>query len=129
MVDDLLKELLNRLGRVGNDHEEVYDTECRDRMSHAVFDGFIRRLDDFVLPSDLGLYSPEANASVREALAVYIDEANAKAVALHLTSFHHRLSVFQNGDLKSDGGDYFDDFFGYSDPDAFNTEGDPIELP
>ncbi len=59
-MDVLLKKLLDRLGLVGKDHEEVYDTECRDRMSDAIFDGFIRRLDDFFLPPDFGLYSPEA---------------------------------------------------------------------
>lgn len=128
-MDDLLKELLDRLGLVGKNHEELYDTECRDLMSNAVFDGFIRQIDYFFLPSDFGLYSPEANASVREALAAYIAEANAKAAALHLTSFHDRLSAFQNSDVKSESGDYFDDLFGYSNPSAFNAEGDIVELP
>jgi hypothetical protein len=57
-----------------------------------------------------------------------IDEANVRTAALHLTSFHDRLSAFQNSKVKSDGGDYFDDLFGYSDPKAFNAEGDSVEL-
>ena len=126
-MDELLKELLNRLGQVGKNHEEIYDTECRDRMSNAIFDGYIRRLDAFVLPSDFGLYSPEANTAVCEALASYIDRANAQANVLKLRSFHERLSAFQNGDVKSDRKDYFDDFFGYSRPDAFNSEGEIVE--
>jgi hypothetical protein len=126
-MEDLLRDLLNRLGQVGEHHEEIYDTECRDRMSNAVFDGFIRRLDGFVLPSDFGLYSPDANARVREALATYIAEASVQAPALQLRSFHERLSAFQNGDVKSNGGDYFDDFFGYSRPDAFDCEGEIVE--
>ncbi len=43
-------------------------------------------------------------------LAAYIDEANAKAAALHLESFHDRLSAFQNSDVRSDRGDYYDNF-------------------
>jgi hypothetical protein len=128
-MDDLLKDLLDRLGLVGQNHEEIYDTECRDRMSTAVFDGFIRQLDDFVLPPEFGLYSPGANESVREALAIYINEANVRAAALHLISFHDRLSAFQNSQIKSTNrGDYFDDLFGYSDPKAFNAEGDIVEM-
>jgi hypothetical protein len=125
-MEVLLRDLLNRLGQVGVAHEEIYDTECRDRMSNAVFDGFIRPVDGFVLPSDFGLYSPDANARVREALARYIVDATRKATGLQLKSFHQRLAAFQNRDVKSDRGDYYDALFGYSDPNAFNAEGEAL---
>ena len=98
-------------------------------MSNAIFDGFIRHRSDFILPSDFGLYSTGANAVVRDALAEYIDGANARATGLRLNSFHERLSAFQDGGVKSDRGDYFDDLFGYSSPDAFDANGEMIDEP
>lgn len=129
MLEDVLRKLLFRLEQVGENHEEIYDTECRDRMSNAIFDGYVRRLDGFTLPSEFGLYALDANEAVREALGAYIAEANEKATALQLSSFHERLSALQNGEVKSIGGNYFDDFFGYLHPDAFNEEGECVEAP
>jgi hypothetical protein len=127
-MDHLLKALLNQLERVGMSHEELYDTECRERMGNAVFDGFIRARDGFTLPSDFGLYSADANASVRNAISIYIAKANETAAALGMTSFHQRLSAFQNENVKSDvAGIYYDDVFGYSRPDLFTESGELID--
>jgi hypothetical protein len=128
-VDELLRVLLNQLGRIGEVHEEIYDTECRDRMSSAIFDGFIRPLDEYVLPSDFGMYSPGVNIEVRKSLEFYIHAAKSMFSRLPANSFHERLSAFQNGAVKSEKGDCFDDLFGYSHPNAFNNEGNIIETP
>ena len=39
-MDEILRELINKLDDVGSAHEELFDTECRERMGNAVFEGF-----------------------------------------------------------------------------------------
>ena len=123
-MDELLKQLLNRLEAIGATNEEIYDTECRDRMGDAVFDGFIRPVMNFSLPLDFGLRGGATNDAVRTALSEYIDQASRLAPTLGASTFHQRLNAFQDGSVKSDvEGTCFDDFFGFSKPDAFDEAG------
>ncbi|HUT11543.1 MAG TPA: hypothetical protein VMY42_13665 [Thermoguttaceae bacterium] len=126
-MEEVLRHLLNQLEQVGVDHEEVYDSECRERMGNAVMDGFVRDEGDFFLGDDFGLHSVEANRAVREALAEYIANARARAAELGLKTFHDRLAAFQNSDVESDKeGSFYDDFFGHSPPEAFDSAGNAI---
>ena len=116
---EALRKLLTRLEEIGRHHEELYDTECRDRMGNAVLEGFARARSDYVLPEDFGLSVVDANRSVREALAQYIDEANFTAERDGIDSFRSRLAAFQDGSVESPGeGCRYDDFFGYVDPEC-----------
>ncbi len=127
-MDEILKRLLNELEAIGEEHEEIYDSEVREQMSNAIFDGFIRPKDGFALLDELGMRSPIANQEVRAALANYIAAANAEAARAGVSSFHDRLAAFQNSEIDSDGeGAFYDDFFGYSRPDAFDALGDVLE--
>lgn len=128
-MGELLKALLDRLDLIGSTHHEIYDTECRERMSDVVFNGFIRPVADSQIPDDFGLYSADANALVREALANYIDAARDRGMGSGLRSFHDRLASFQDGKVCSNSGSYYDDFFGYSAPEAFNEAGEVIVAP
>ena len=129
-MEELLRQLLNRLEGIGNDHEELYDTECREQMSDAVMKGFVRAASNYDLPHEFGLHSTEANRAVREALLEYVDRASAKASELGLSGFHDRLAAFQNSDVESDGeGSFYDDFFGYAAPEAFDALGNVIVQP
>ena len=67
-MEELLRRLLNRLADIGHDHEELYDTECRERMSEAVMNGFVRGASNYAMPDEFGLFSAEANLAVRQAL-------------------------------------------------------------
>ncbi len=123
-MEKLLRQLLNRLEEIGNIYEELYDTECREQMSDAIMNGFVRSMDAFVWPDEFGLHSAEANQAVREALQEYVDRASLKASELGLSQFHVRLAAFQNPNVVSDrDGSYFDDFFGYASPDSFDASG------
>jgi hypothetical protein len=119
----LLRRLLNRLGRIGEKYEEVYDTEVREAMGNAVFAGFIRARRNYALPDDFAMFQPEGNKAVKEALGEYIAAANARAAELGLTSFHDRLAAFQDGEVESTDGNFFDDFFGWADPDQYDDKG------
>ena len=123
-MNDLLKNLLDGLSAIGKSHEEIYDTECRERMGLAVFDGFVRRVPNFVLSDDFGLYETEANQSVKQLLSKYIFAANNLTDINNVQSFVERLSSFQNDTIQSDSGEYYDDFFGFSNPSSFDSFGE-----
>jgi hypothetical protein len=126
-MEELLRRLLNRLERVGNDHEELHDTECREQMSDAIMNGFVRASGADGLRNEFGLFSAEGNLAVREALLEYVERACAKAFALGLSGFHDRLAAFQNPNVASDGeGILSDDFFGYATPESFDAAGNVI---
>lgn len=123
-MEELLQLLLNRLEQIGHVHEELYGTECREMMSNAVAGGFLRDTPDYVVPSTFGLHSPAANFAVRIAITAYIGAAKSMAAQIGVVSFHERLAAFQDARVKSEKeGLYFDDFFGYWSPDAFDSMG------
>lgn len=126
-MNELLRELLNQLEALGEYHEELYDSECRERISQAMFDGFIKPLQGFRLPEDFGLYSADANLKVRDVIGKYVEDANQSAANAKLVSFHERLAAFQNREVRSDGQRlFFDDLFGYWRPEHFDERGDFI---
>jgi len=118
-MEELLLELLNQLEKIGEVHEELYDSECRERMSQAILDGFVDPVSTFMLPSDFGLYSSEANKAVKDALEKFI-ESSKLVDTQELQSAQERLAAFQNESIHSDAeGIYYDDVFGYWDPASF----------
>lgn len=123
-MGELLRRLLDRLDEIGAGHEELYDSDCRERMSNAIVEGFVRGKGTSDLPDHFGLHSTEGDQAVRAAIAKYITSANEKAAKEGLSSFHERLSAFQDSSVQSEQeGNFFDDFFGYSAPEQFDSEG------
>jgi len=107
-----LVELLGALEAVGADHEELYDTECREQLCDAAWRAFIEPEDGYELPRSFGLYAPQADVTVRAALARYVERAGARAVELALDA-EGRLDALRNDEVETDGErQYYDDFFG-----------------
>jgi hypothetical protein len=126
-MDKLLLELLEILEDIGQSHEELYDTVCRENMGNSVFHLFVKPSLDYTLPDDFGLHSDEANQQVKSALCRYIASANELAPTVGITDFHARLAVFQNADVRtSREKSSFDDFFGWSNPACFDWFGNVV---
>ena len=98
-MDDLLRRLLTQLDEIGQAHEELFDTECSDRMRAAVMAGYVRRSQDFTMPDEFGLHTAKANESVKSVLTEYIAAANQGVSELGLSQFHERLAAFQNSSV------------------------------
>lgn len=126
-MDEVLSELLNDLEDVGSRHEELYDSECREQISGPIFEAFLANRKDYVLPDDFGLFSEGANAAVKASLAKFISKATTLSQELGLMTFHQRLSAFQNEDVRSSEGQYYDSFFGYWNPDSFDESGSSVQ--
>ncbi len=117
-MDDLLLELMTDLEDIGKEHEELYDSEARWRMSDAVVQGFIDPTPTHRLPDELGMYSKESNLAVRTALENYIRKASARAEELGISAPADRLAAFQREKVKTkDEKQFYDDFFGYLPPE------------
>lgn len=127
-MDDLLSALLDALDVVGQSHEEIYDTVCREKMGEAIVHLFIKPDADYVVPHEFGLHEATANLAVKNALVAYATAAKTAAADLGVNSFRERLAAFQNGDVESriEGND-FDDFFGWMNPTDFDESGNVLE--
>lgn len=127
-MEAILLELLQRLELLGETHEELYDSEAREEMGRIVMDGFVRRNPEFVMPDRLGMRSEDADLELRQALASYINTANRLADEIGLSSFHERLSAFQNAAVKTNlpnALDY-DEFFGHTPPEWYDEKGNVL---
>ncbi|CAA6816376.1 MAG: Unknown protein [uncultured Sulfurovum sp.] len=107
----VLERLLNSLAEIALENGEIYDTDCREQMSDAVFNAFIFEKKDYVTPKTFGLYDKEGNDAVYTALNTYITtmlplakDANDEA----------RLDMFQD-DVENEDGETPDEFFGWID--------------
>lgn len=123
-MDQVLLELLDQLEAVGTSHEELFDSDVRQKLGNAVMDGFVRARIDYQLPSEFGLKDRSANRSVREALQRFLDDAKREAIAAGLVTFHERLAAIQNRSVRSTRlrRDY-EEFFGHSRPEFFDSDG------
>ncbi|MBM83650.1 MAG: hypothetical protein CMJ78_24085 [Planctomycetaceae bacterium] len=122
-MEPILLELLRALKAIGDAHEELYDTEVRECIGIAIMEGFVRAKPDYLVPVDLGLADTAANGCVREAITNYITVANAIAAEMQITTFHDRLAAFQNGLVRVNQGRDYEDFFGHTPPEWYDTDG------
>jgi len=65
----ILRRLLDRLDAIAEQHGEVGDTDFREAISDAVFDGFLRPVSAFALPDRYAMLSDEGDLLVKRALA------------------------------------------------------------
>src|SRR5690349_17514225 len=100
-MEDILQQLLEALEEIGKQHSELYDTDVREQVFEAVYNGFIEPRSGYVLPAKYGLYDEAANAAVRAAIARYIAQAGAHAAATGVDTPRARLAAFQNPNVHT----------------------------
>ncbi|MEZ6140522.1 MAG: hypothetical protein R3B84_08120 [Zavarzinella sp.] len=127
-MNEVLAELLNRLIAIKSDHSEICDTEVRERLDSAIHDGFLTPTQDYELPNDFGMYSPEGNLAVKNSLGWFLPAAMAACEAEELFTFHERLDAFQSLDVRIGPKQIcYNDFFGYTDPKRYDENGNFIK--
>lgn len=124
-MEQLLLDLMRRLEAVGDRRQSLYDTVVREKMGDPIFHLFVKPTPGYVMPDEYGM-PDEDNRVIKAALREYIDGASALAPALGLDTFHKRLAAFQNGEVRTAGANYYDDFFGWSAPQLFDEAGNVI---
>jgi hypothetical protein len=108
-----LKALLNALDTIAEDHEEVTDTDVRERMRDVVEHALLEPVPGYAVPDEFGMFEPDGNARVKAALVRFV--AAAKVEAAGLTTRRDRLNAFQDIDVVSRDGNTYDEYFGYDD--------------
>lgn len=125
-LEDLLRRMLEQLAVIGEEHEELYDSETRERMGDAVHYGFLLARGVEATPTDLGMLTDDANRAIRAVIVEYVRDANAVAEPLNM-SFHDRLNAFQNNDVVvGKERQHYSDFFGWCPPECFDANGNVI---
>ena len=96
-----LNALLNALDKVGEDFEEVSDTDVRERMRDTVEKGLLDPVPGYRPPDEFGMFEPEGNTKVKAALAKFLAAAKAEAEDAGLKTRADRLRAFQAIDVES----------------------------
>jgi hypothetical protein len=120
-LKEALHKLLRSLDSISSQFEFITDSTVRDRMSDFVRDYYLRRIGPPPTQYDFDTRSSDIDRSLLRALSTYVDEANALANERKFT-VQERLKAFQDEEVKSDQGSYYDDHFGYWRPGAFAVE-------
>ncbi len=110
-----LKELIDDLVKVDEEHEEVTDTDVREEMFTAIHQAFIEPKDKFKLPNDFAMFSPKGNKKVKEALQRFLSNPEVQTAAKELKRPQERLDAFQDLSVEGSNGYTYDEFFGYAD--------------
>jgi hypothetical protein len=72
---EALIQFLDTLESIGVDHEEVYDTDVRERLGEAIERNLIAPSGSVDVPAKLGMFSDEADERVAAALHRYLTDA------------------------------------------------------
>jgi hypothetical protein len=115
LMKKALKQLINALDKVFEEHEEVGDTAVREFMYDAVHKSLIVPQPGYELPDDFGMFSEEGNRKVRAALKKFFAHPEVAAAPTRLKTPKERLDAFQDGDVESSEGNMYDEYFGYAE--------------
>lgn len=110
-----LHTLLNLLDTIAETSEEVGDTDVREQMGDAIHKGSLDPEDDYELPSTFGMFTDAGDKSVRNAISVFLTSVKPKIGSRGLGSPGERLHAFQDDEIKSSKGMFYDDYFGWAE--------------
>jgi len=114
-VKKALKQLINALDKIFEQHEEVGDTAVREQMHDAVRKGFIVPQRAYKLPTKLGMFSDEGDKLVHAAIKKFLGHPDVAAASKALKTPKARLIAFQDTDVESSDGNTYDEYFGYAE--------------
>ena len=110
-----LRQLINALDKIFEEHEEVGDTAVREEMYDAVHKSFIVPQAGYKLPAKFGMFSVEGDKLVRTALQKFLAHPDVAAASKSLKTPEARLAAFQDMDVESSEGNIYDEYFGYAE--------------
>jgi len=104
--------LLEDLEKLGNEHQELYDTDVRESLWSVIEEGLIQQTNDFKVPQDLGMFSPEANTALAKIMMENIKRLREVFAIFDLHTEEKRRASFFNPELHTESGRSVEDFFG-----------------
>lgn len=125
-IRECLLRLLSDLERIGDAHEELFDSEVREQAGNALMAAFVRRTNDYEIPATLGMFSDRANDVLRSAIIQFVDCAISITDAERITCFHDRLALLQDGNARTERGNDYDEFIGHTPPHWYDSDGNVL---
>jgi hypothetical protein len=107
-----LVRLLDAMEAIGNDHEEIFDTDVRERVGDVIERSLVTQIDTVSVPADLGMFSDDGNEQLRSVLERYLTDATQIAGALGLDESARRSAVWDE-EAASTSGLSVDEFLGW----------------
>jgi len=114
IIKKALKQFLTALDKIYAKHEEVGDSDVRDRMYAALYRSFIQPQRGYSLPAKFGMFSDKGNDLVRVAVDKFLTHPETLAASSNLKSPEDRFAAFQDGDVETSEGTIYSEYFGYS---------------
>jgi len=108
-----MASLLEDLESLAEEHEELFDTDVRERMWAIVDAVLIRQTSEVAVPDEIGMFTPEANEKVQSALLFNLQRLRETFAIFELDTERKRLDSFFNPRLRTERGRRVDDFFGH----------------
>ena len=130
MRDDVA-ELFDALESVGNEHEELYDTDVREQLASTLNWHFVWGNLADKTPLRYGMFSAEADKAVADAVDRFLKAALANAEAEGVAKGQQRHDLLQDQSIKTEtGGQSYDCFIGHSDtpPEGSPPAPDRLEV-
>lgn len=114
IIRKALKQLISALDAIFQAHEELGDTDVREKMYDAIHKGFIKPRSGYTLPAKFGMFSEQADHLVHAAIQKFLTHPEVVAASRSLKTPQARLAAFQDYDVESPEGATSFDYFGYS---------------
>lgn len=105
--------LLEDLEAIGAEHDELFDTDVRERMWAIVDAALIKQTTEIAVPAELGMFTAEGNAKLRAALEFNLTRLRQVFAIFQLDTEQKRRASFFNPRLHTEQGRHVDDFFGH----------------
>ena len=110
-IRSVLVRFLDELEAIGETHEEVYDTDVRDRLAAHIESAFVDAAGELPTSTDLGMFSAEANERVKSALDRFLAEGRAACASISDPAV--RRAAVWDEDARSSSGLSVDEFLGW----------------
>ena len=107
-----LAALLEDLETVGHEHEEIFDTDVRERLWTFLEARFIQHDKKTSIPAEFGMFTPEGNESIRAVFARNTEHLDTIIDVFSLDTYEKRKLTLTNPKLTSAAGNRLDDLFG-----------------
>jgi hypothetical protein len=114
-LQKLTLELYNTLEEIGEEHEELFDTDVREAMHASLDYYFVWDSFEENMPITYSMFSKEGDAKVAEAIQNYCRKATETAQKMGIKPGQDREDVLQDGSLETNQGQYYDDFIGFAE--------------
>jgi len=103
---------LTELESIGDEHDEIYDTEVKENLWSYLESRFIKYERDTPLPSSFGMFSPEGDEKIRQVFLNNTERLETIISVFELDTVEKRKVSFTNTKLRTERGSKLEDFFG-----------------